>query len=198
MKRGTFKKKTLEQVKEKQNLKINKVLGIGLGSWGNIMEGKQSSLYKTYKRAVTPKIKRTRIKKQKLKSISQLKKTLWKTIGIKVRLRDKNKCFTSGKEVFGSNCHVGHGIPSSVGGALCRYHPYNLHVQSYVENIHFSGNGGEYYRRQIIKYGQDKIDRLYELKNHSIQADRYFYTTMNELWEIGNETEIIKFLESYL
>tara|TARA_R110000868_G_scaffold271022_3_gene530490 strand:- start:6595 stop:7089 length:495 start_codon:yes stop_codon:yes gene_type:complete len=145
-----------------------------------------------------PKIRRSKVKKPKLKTISQLKKTLWETIKIYVRERDQSICFTSGVKVEGSNRHVGHGIPSSVGGVLLRYHPWNLHIQSYVENIHHSGNGGVYYRNQLARYGQEKVDRIYELKKHSAQCDRYFLTTLNELYKAGDEEEIVKFIESYI
>lgn len=145
-----------------------------------------------------PKIKRTAKKKPKLTPISKLKKQLWEIIKLYIRERDKSICFTSGVKVEGSNRHVGHGIPSSVGGVLLRYHPYNLHIQSYVENIHHSGNGGIYYRNSLMKYGQEKMDKLYSLKNYTIQADRYFYTSLIDLYKQGNEEEIVKFLESYI
>lgn len=47
MKKSSFKKPTLEQVKAKQKVK-----------WSNLLEGKESSLYKTWKAAVKPKLKR--------------------------------------------------------------------------------------------------------------------------------------------
>lgn len=150
------------------------------------------------KASVKPKIKRTRIKKPKATPISKLKKQLWEVIKLYIRERDNSTCFTSGVKVEGSNRHVGHLIPSSVGGVLLRYHPRNLHIQSYVENIHHSGNGAVYYRNALAKYGQEKMDKMFQLKNHSAQADRYFYTSMIDLYKQGNEEEIIKFLESYI
>jgi len=151
------------------------------------------------RRSQKPKISpRKRLIKKKVVSISKLKKKLWETIKLYIRERDKSICFTSGVRVEGSNRHVGHGIPSSVGGILLRYHPWNLHIQSYVENIHHSGNGGVYYRNQLSKYGQEKVDRIYELKKHTGKADRYFFETMIDLYKQGNEDEIVKFLESYL
>lgn len=146
------------------------------------------------------KAARKRVVKKKLPSISLLKKKLWKLVSIKIRQRDKYTCFTSGVQVSGSNAHCGHGIPNSVGGALLRYHPYNLHCQSYVENIHHSGNGGIYYRNQVLKYGQDKVNKLYELKNYTIKADRYFYNNLIDMYDEFElyEGEIVKFLEKYI
>lgn len=141
-------------------------------------------------------MKKTKPKKAKKKpSISILKKKLWVIISNHIRTRDNFICFTSGVKVEGSNAHCGHGIPSSVGGVALRYHPLNLHCQSYVENIHHSGNGGEYYRRQVSKYGQEVVDRLYKLKNKIIKSDRYFYEKLTELYLNEDEKSIIEYLE---
>mgnify|MGYP003404853849 CR=1 FL=1 len=148
------------------------------------------------RRAKTPPKKKA--KKAKLPSISKLKKQLWEVIKVYIRERDQSICWTSGVKVEGSNRHVGHGIPSSVGGGLLRWHPLNLHVQSYVENIHHSGNGGVYYRNCVAKYGQEKMDKVYELKNHTVQIDRYFLNTLIDLYKQGNQEEIIKFLEGFV
>jgi len=150
------------------------------------------------RRSQKPKIKRSKVKKQKMIPVSRLKKTLWKLVSDFIRQRDKYICFTSGVRVAGSNAHCGHMYPSSVSGILARYHPHNLACQSYLENIHHSGNGAEFYQRALKKYGQDKMDRLKRLKQHSAQGDRYFYTTMIDLYKQGDEEEIVKFLESYL
>lgn len=178
MKNNGFKKKTykelLEQIKLKRSTKF--------------AQAKPTKLNKAKKK----------VKKARLPSISKLKKQLWEVIKVYVRERDQSICWTSGVKVEGSNRHVGHGIPSSVGGGLLRWHPLNLHVQSYVENIHHSGNGGVYYRNCVAKYGQDKMDKVYELKNHTVQIDRYFLNTLIDLYKQGNEEEIIKFLESYI
>lgn len=133
-------------------------------------------------------------KKKKLPTVTALKKKLWKMVSTYIRERDKWVCFTSGVKVLGSNAHAGHMIPQSVGGILLKYHPYNIHCQSYVENIHHSGNGAEYYRRAVGKYGQEEIDKLFFLKEKTTKADRYFFTTMIELYEQGDEKKIIDFL----
>ena len=150
-------------------------------------------------RSVKPKKARTRIKKQKVKSISFLKKKLWKIVSQKIRERDKFICQTSGLQVSGSNAHCGHMYPSSVGGILLRYHPHNLGCQSYVENIHHSGNGAVYFQKYTEKYGVQAMNKLKELKNASAQADRHFFETMIDMYEEFElyESEIIKFLESY-
>lgn len=144
------------------------------------------------------KIKRSKVKKPKLKSVSQLKKILWKLVSNFIRERDKYICFTSGVKVSGSNAHCGHMYPSSVSGILLRYHPHNLACQSYVENIHHSGNGAVFYQKALEKYGHEKMNTLKQLKQASAQGDRHFYTTMIDLYKQGNEENIVKFLEAYL
>lgn len=144
------------------------------------------------------KVAKKKVKRIKLPTISKLKKQLWEVVKVYIRERDKSTCWTSGVVVEGSNRHVGHGIPSSVGGGLLRWHPLNLHIQSYVENIHHSGNGGVYYRNCISKYGQEAMDKVYELKNHTVQVDRCYLNTLIELYKQRDQKEIIKFIESHL
>lgn len=130
------------------------------------------------------------------KTTKQLKDKLWKIVSAHVKKRDKNTCFTSGKFVEGSNCHCGHMFPSGSCGAVLRYHPRNLHVQSYNENINNGGNGAVYALNFISKYGQSEMDKLLNLKNRTIKADIIFYETLIELYKKGNEQEIISYLES--
>lgn len=170
-----FKKPTLEEVKAKQALKRSKVIGIGLGTWGDITEGKQSSLYKTWKRAVTPKIKRTRIKKPKLTPISKLKKDLWvecrRIIRSRFNCEGEYYCFTCGN--LTAVPHTGHIIASSLCSTEMRYSLENLRLQCYMCNIHKSGNWVGFYQ----ELGQDYIDYLIkrnnETKNKSYHADWY-------------------------
>lgn len=144
--------------------------------------------------------KKVKTSKSKVVPISKLKMKLWAVCAKFIKERDGGVCFTSSVRVEGSNAHCGHGKPSSICNAILRYHPYNLHTQSMVENIHHSGNGGEYYRRQVSKYGQEKIDFLYQINNRLIKADKFFYEQLHELYNAPyskeKENEIIDWLES--
>lgn len=132
--------------------------------------------------------------KKKL-STSQLKKKLWAVVSKRIKERDKNVCFTSGRAVEGSNSHCGHGLPSSVCGGRLRYHPKNLHCQSYHENVNLGGNGTIYYQRQVSKYGKEVVDKLYQLQNRFIKVDNIFYLAMIELYTNGTWEEIENYLE---
>lgn len=114
----------------------------------------------------------------------------------RIKNRDKNTCYTSGRKVEGANAHCGHGISSSICGGRLRYHPKNLHCQSYHENVNASGNGGQYYRNQVRDYGQDAVDNLYLLKEKYIKTDTMFYETLIDLYQNGSWEDIETFLEN--
>ena len=134
--------------------------------------------------------------KRKPPSITQLKKKLWAVVSKRIKERDNWICYTSGRKVEGAGAHCGHGMSSSICGARLRYHPLNLHCQSYYENIYASGNGIQYYQNQIRDYGAKRVKELYALKNKYIKADVIFYTTLLELYKNGTWEEIERFLES--
>lgn len=141
-------------------------------------------------------MKKTKLKKKSPKKISVLKRKLWEIVSKRIKERDKNICFTSKKKVEGSNAHCGHGLPSSVCGGRLRYHPKNLHCQSYHENVNLGGNGTVYYQEQVKKYGQEVVDKLYLLKNKFIKVDTDFYLNLAELYIVGTWEEIENYLEN--
>lgn len=130
----------------------------------------------------------------KVQSISLLKKKLWKIVAPRIKERDGNICFTSGKYVEGANAHCGHMFPSGSCGAVLRYHPKNLHCQSYFENINMGGNGAVYALNFIEKYGKKEMTKMLKLKNSSIKADTHFYNTMIEMYKNSSLLEIEKYL----
>ena len=134
--------------------------------------------------------------KNKPQSISTLKKKLWLVVAPRIKERDKYICYTSYQKVEGSNAHCGHGIASSICGGRLRYHPKNLHCQSYNENINAGGNGGEYYRHQVKDYGQKEVDKLYVLKEKYIKVDKIYYETLIELYTNGSWEDIENYLEN--
>lgn len=146
---------------------------------------------------MTKKLTQTKkVKKPKLPSLSSLKKKLWLVVSKRIKERDKNICFTSGKFVEGSNAHCGHGTPSAVCGGRLKYHPKNLHCQSYHENINLGGNGRVYYKKQVEKYGQETVDKLDMLNNKYVKADVLFYLKLIDLYTNGTWEEIEYFLEN--
>lgn len=133
--------------------------------------------------------------KKKAPKASTLKKKLWTIVSKRIRERDGYICFTSKKKVEGMNAHCGHGLPSSICGGRLRYHPLNLHCQSYNENINLGGNGTVYYQEQVKKYGKKRIDALYSLKGHFIKVDTDYYLKLIDLYTNGTWEEITEYLE---
>lgn len=117
----------------------------------------------------TPQPKSGKTKKKP--SISSLKKKLWTEFSIYIRNRDKWTCFTCGRKAEGSGLHAGHFISKSVGGISLYFHEENVNAQCYNCNINLSGNIWEYGQR----LGQEKVDKLYKIKNETAKWSIYDY-----------------------
>lgn len=141
------------------------------------------------------KVPSEKSKAKKAPSISLLKKKLWTVVSKRIKERDNYICFTSGKKVEGSNAHCGHMFPSASCGAILRYHPKNLHCQSYFENINQGGNGAVYALNFIQKYGEKEMQKMLFLKNKSTKADRIFYSDLIQLYTDSTWEEIEQYLE---
>lgn len=96
----------------------------------------------------------------KKRSITSLKKELWKLFSLYIRQRDNFTCFTCGRKGEGSGIHAGHFVPKSVGGLALYFHEENVRAQCYNCNINLSGN--QYVFSQ--KLGDEKAKELYLLK----------------------------------
>lgn len=98
--------------------------------------------------------------KKKVKTVTQLKKELWKVFSLYIRNRDNWTCFTCGAKATGQGMHAGHYIT----GATCKlplyFHELNVHAQCYYCNIHLSGNWPKYHDKMIALYGPDIKERL--------------------------------------
>ena len=106
-------------------------------------------------------------------------------------------CFDCGKVTSGQNFQCGHWIPDSVGGALLRYHPENMHGQASSCNCGYQQEFVKinYTRAMYQKYGEKRCNELLALKNRSIKADIIWYEKMIELYQQGDEKAIVDFLE---
>lgn len=119
--------------------------------------------------------------KRKKKTISQLKKELWKWFALAMkRARSEDgsyvDCFTCGKplEIGTSNCHLGHWLPK--GGYSGHYfNEHNVRPQCYHCNISLSGNTAvfEYNLRQEL--GDELVNEIFETRHQSGKRDRQWY-----------------------
>lgn len=118
--------------------------------------------------------------------IQKLKEKLWelcKQITRKTYQRDDGtwRCYTCDRVIDSpAKAQTGHFIPSGTGGAYLRYDLRNLRVQDYYCNINLGGNGAEYYKRMVAEVGQEAVDKLFQDKQLTIKADKWFYLSKIE------------------
>jgi hypothetical protein len=118
--------------------------------------------------------KRTPLPKpKKAKTITQLKKELWKLCRELVIARDGNTCYTCGaRDLEGSNRQVGHFITSSICSTELRFDISNLRVQDYRCNINLSGNWPAFEAHLIRDHGQAYVDEL-KRRNRETKGKSY-------------------------
>src|SRR3990167_4701828 len=97
---------------------------------------------------------------KKDKSISQLKKDLWKVFSLFIRLRDKGICFVCGRRASGSGYHASHFIPKSIGGLVLYFSEKNVFGCCYNCNINLGGNLYEF----GMKLCKKKVNELKKIK----------------------------------
>ena len=77
-------------------------------------------------------------KRRRKSNLKKQKEKLWKLCREIQIKRFGRICYTCGaKDLQGSNCHLGHFIPSSVCSAEMRYSLDNLRIQCYHDNIKY-------------------------------------------------------------
>lgn len=160
-----------------------------------------------FKRATKPATRSKKLKRELMPNrVKRAKQELVELSHRHIRVRDSvfkdviaGYCFDCG--VFAEERHFqcGHFIADSVGGAILRYHPHNMHGQASGCNMATSQERVKinYTLKMLEKYGLDYVNHLKNLKpNMQFRADILFYEKMVSLYKIGNEEEIVKYLES--
>ena len=145
-------------------------------------------------------MRKTPLRRKSKTDIAKLKEQLWQLCREFAKNKYKQKdgthrCFTCDKPIEKANCQLGHFIPNASCGALLRYHPHNLRLQCYYDNINLGGNGSEFYRQLVETEGQAYVDNIFRLKQKTVKADILFYQKLIELYTQGVEKDIIDFLE---
>lgn len=106
---------------------------------------------------------------------------LWKECKRIILARYGNTCYSCGRtNLEGSNCQLGHLIPSGACGAYLRYDLRNLRIQCYHCNINLGGNGAEYYRRMVLEVGKKETDKLFKDKQVSVKAIDHYLKLLKE------------------
>ena len=105
--------------------------------------------------------------KKPLKTLSKLKKDLWKLVSIYVRVSEANgeglvRCVTCGKWLHWTKMQAGHFIDGRTNSIL--YDLRGVHPQDIRCNIFLSGNKVEYTLYMQKRYGQEVVDELRQLR----------------------------------
>lgn len=161
---------------------------------------------KALKRATKPKAGRKLPKRELMPNrVKRAKKELVELSHTFVRKRDsidtseiRGFCFDCGSLAEGQQFQAGHWIPDSVGGAILRYHPRNMHGQSGKCNCGFQQEWVKinYTNAMVRKYGQEYVSNLVQVKHHApIKADLFFYDCLIALYKQGDEQKICDYLE---
>jgi len=185
MKRGTFKKLTYQEAIEKRIEKQRNTPPRGLKL--------TSKRTKTPKRDLMPQ----RVKRAKLELVALSHTFVRKRDGINGEI--KGYCFDCGTYAEGRHFQAGHFKADSVGGAILRYHPHNMHGQASGCNMAQRQETVKinYTIKMQEKYGVDYVNHLLNLKpNMQFKADIIFYENLIMFYKYETEQRIVDFLES--
>lgn len=149
-------------------------------------------------------MKRTKLAKKSKNPTKKLAHKLAEVSHTFIRKRDgingeiKGYCYDCGKYAEGQQFQCGHFIADAEGGAWLRYHPHNMHGQASGCNMKVSQERVKiaYTLKMIEQYGLEYVEYLRFNRHKTIKADSYFYQTMIDLYEQGDEDAIVEFLES--
>lgn len=112
--------------------------------------------------------KEKKARKERLKTYSEWLNDYQKIFNKAIRLRDKNKTCISCCGPLGRNFDAGHYF--SVGAyPNLRFHEDNVHGQCVACNQHKHGNVSEYVIQLPKRIGQERFDKLLELRNEPLK-----------------------------
>ena len=154
-------------------------------------------------------MKRKPINKVSKDPTKKLQKKLYNISHTFVRRRDSidpdkigGYCFDCREYAEGAQFQAGHWIPDAGGGAILRYHPHNMNGQIGKCNCKYQQEFVKinYTFAMQKKYGKEYCDFLLDLRNKGklIKADSIFYHRMIELYEAGDEQNIVEYLHSLI
>lgn len=98
-------------------------------------------------------VRATSPKKYSMKDLPQLRRKLWAQLAPLIKRRDGGKCISCPADgLEGIFQHAGH-LFSSGGHGSVRYHPRNIATQCRRCNIFLHGNGPDYAKAFMARYG---------------------------------------------
>ena len=128
--------------------------------------------------------------REKIKTLSRLKKDLWELTKQIIRAEYGNTCYTCGqRNLSGSNWHTSHFIPKSICSAELAYSLDNLRPSCYQCNIHLSGNWVAFEAHLKQEEGDEFTDSL-KKRNQETKGKLY-----GRDWYLKKIEEYAKILE---
>jgi hypothetical protein len=95
--------------------------------------------------------------------LKQIQEKLWKECKRIILKKYDNTCYTCGAtNLSGSNCQLGHFIPSHYCGPFLRYDIRCLRIQCMFCNMRLGGNGAVFYRNLVQEVGQEEVDNIFK------------------------------------
>ncbi len=107
------------------------------------------------------------------KTISSLKKLLWKHFTVYIKSRDKNVCCSCGKVSFGASMGGGHYIAKGACSLEYYFSEKNVHAQCTNCNLKLEGNRPAYRAFLLQKYGKEALEDLELHYGRSTVNDSY-------------------------
>lgn len=141
-------------------------------------------------RKIGKPMKRTKLRKQGVQSISKIQRELWELCKQIVRKKYANMngtwyCYTCDRLIDEpAKAQTGHGIPKAALGAYLKYDLRILRIQDYYCNINLGGNGAEFYRRLVNEIGQDEVDKIYQDRQVTVKAIDHYKMLIEEYKKI--------------
>ena len=159
MKRGTFKKKTLDEIRLIQDAKRDKATS------------KPKVKKKPVGATVAPK-------KRKVKTQAQLKKELDKVFSIYIRTKfsdedGNNTCYTCGKPGTIKTMQCGHFVSRQY--LATRWHENNCRIQCAGCNIWGNGKPLDFEEHLKKELGEEYVEEMKLSRHQSLKLDRHWY-----------------------
>ena len=133
----------------------------------------------------SPLRSKTALRKKSPQTVSKLQRDIWVLLRAKLRLKYPNKCYTCDRpNLEGANWHMGHLWAKASLGAYLKYDERVLRSQCYNCNIHYGGQGAEFYKRMLKEIGAKKMAQLEKDRQILVKARDHYEKLLNELKKI--------------
>jgi hypothetical protein len=110
-----------------------------------------------------------------VKTVSSLKKQLWKLFAVYIKNRDNWTCVTCGKRAEGQAMNAGHYIAKGACTLEYYFDERNVHAQCVTCNLKLEGNRPAYRLFILERYGQDVLSELETKYSRTFKGDAHMW-----------------------